>query len=315
MAEECFPAKMRREYAGRRQMLKGDMLKKDGIRRAVIPAAGMGTRFLPITRAQPKEMLPVVDKPVIQYVVEEAISSGIEDILIITGRGKRAIEDHFDISCELERKLKKSDLTLLDQDRQISNMADIHYIRQKEQKGLGDAILHAERHCNDEPFVVLLGDTITVPCNGAKTCTSQMIDVFHKYQKTVVAVEQVPQNKVKDYGIIDGTLLEDGVYEIKDIVEKPSPKEAPSDLGAIGRYILTPDIFDILRNVKPGHGGEIQLTDALRCLNGSIGLVACCKRYDIGDKLGWMKSSIEMTLAREEFADDLRVFMRTLLRD
>ena len=315
MAEECFPAKMRREYAGRRQMLKGDMLKKDGIRRAVIPAAGMGTRFLPITRAQPKEMLPVVDKPVIQYVVEEAISSGIEDILIITGRGKRAIEDHFDISCELERKLKKSDLTLLDQDRQISNMADIHYIRQKEQKGLGDAILHAERHCNDEPFVVLLGDTITVPCNGAKTCTSQMIDVFHKYQKTVVAVEQVPQNKVKDYGIIDGTLLEDGVYEIRDIVEKPSPKEAPSDLGAIGRYILTPDIFDILRNVKPGHGGEIQLTDALRCLNGSIGLVACCKRYDIGDKLGWMKSSIEMTLAREEFADDLRAFMKTLLQD
>ncbi len=316
MAEECSLARMQKEYAGKHKMLKDDMLKKFGIRKAVIPAAGMGTRFLPITRAQPKEMLPVVDKPVIQYVVEEAISSGIEDILIITGRGKRAIEDHFDLSCELERKLKKkSDSTLFDLERQISNMADIHYIRQKEQKGLGDAILHAERHCDDEPFVVLLGDTITVPCNGAKTCTSQMIDVFHKYQKTIVAVEQVPENKVKDYGIIDGTLLEDGVYKIRDIVEKPSPKEAPSNLGAIGRYILTPDIFDILRNVKPGHGGEIQLTDALRCLNGSIGLVACCKRYDIGDKLGWMKSSIEMTLAREEFADEIKAFMRTLLRD
>ena len=280
----------------------------------MIPAAGMGTRFLPITRAQPKEMLPVVDKPVIQYVVEEAISSGIDDILIITGRGKRAIEDHFDLSCELERTLKqKKDPTFFDQDRQISNMADIHYIRQKEQKGLGDAILHAARHCDDEPFAVLLGDTITVPCDDAKTCTSQMIDAFNKYHRTVVAVERILQNKVKDYGIIDGVSLGDGVYEIKDIVEKPSPKNAPSDLGAIGRYILTPEIFDILREIKPGHGGEIQLTDALRHLNGSIGLVTCCKRYDIGDKLGWMKSSIEMTLAREEFADDLRAFMKALL--
>ena len=274
----------------------------------------MGTRFLPITRAQPKEMLPVVDKPVIQYVVEEAISSGIDDILIITGRGKRAIEDHFDLSCELERTLKqKKDPTFFDQDRQISNMADIHYIRQKEQKGLGDAILHAARHCDDEPFAVLLGDTITVPCDDAKTCTSQMIDAFNKYHRTVVAVERVLQNKVKDYGIIDGVSLGDGVYEIKDIVEKPSPKNAPSDLGAIGRYILTPEIFDILRDIEPGHGGEIQLTDALRHLDGSIGLVTCCKRYDIGDKLGWMKSSIEMALAREEFADDLRAFMRDLL--
>ena len=224
----------------------------------------MGTRFLPITRAQPKEMLPVVDKPVIQYVVEEAISSGIEDILIITGRGKRAIEDHFDLSCELERKLKqKRDPTLFDQDKQISNMVDIHYIRQKEQKGLGDAILHAARHCDDEPFAVLLGDTITVPCNGAKTCTSQMIDAFNKYHRTVVAVERVPQNKIKDYGIIDGVPLEDGVYEIKDIVEKPSPENAPSDLGAIGRYILTPDIFDLLREIEPGHGRR---DTANRCL-------------------------------------------------
>jgi len=165
---------------------------RNSIRKAVIPAAGLGIRFLPITRAQPKEMLPVVDKPVIQYVVEEAISSGIEDILIITGRNKRAIEDHFDLSCELERKLKqKNNSSLFDQDKQISNMADIHYIRQKRQDGLGDAILHAARHCDEEPFAVLLGDTITVPCEGAKTCTSQMIEAFKKYQRAVVAVERV----------------------------------------------------------------------------------------------------------------------------
>ncbi|VVB71645.1 UTP--glucose-1-phosphate uridylyltransferase AglF [uncultured archaeon] len=194
-------------------------------------------------------------------------------------------------------------------------MADIHYIRQKEQKGLGDAILHAARHCDEEPFAVLLGDTITVPCGEAKTCTGQMIDAFDKYQKTVVALEHVPQNKVKDYGIVDGVPLEDGVYEIADLIEKPSLQNAPSDLGAIGRYILTPDIFDILHNIEPGHGGELQLTDALRLLDGSIGLVTSCKRYDIGDKLGWMKSSIEMTMAREEFADELREFMRALLRD
>ena len=288
-------------------------MQKSFVRKAVIPAAGMGTRFLPITRAQPKEMLPVVDKPVIQYVVEEAVSSGIDDILIITGRGKRAIEDHFDLSCDLDRKLKeKKNSELFDQNQYISNMADIHYIRQKEQNGLGDAILHAERHCDNEPFVVLLGDTITVPRNGAKTCTSQMVDVFNRYQKTIVAIEEVPLNKVKDYGIIDGTLLEDGVYEIRDIVEKPSSKEAPSNLGAIGRYVLTPDIFDVLRNIGPGHGGEIQLTDALKRIRG-IGLITSCRRYDIGDKLGWMKSSIEMTLGREEYASELMLFMKGLL--
>jgi UTP--glucose-1-phosphate uridylyltransferase len=305
-----------REYAGDKRSLRDVAMRNSGIRKAVIPAAGMGTRFLPITRAQPKEMLPVVDKPVIQYVVEEAISSGIEDILIITGRGKRAIEDHFDTSCELNRKLKqKRDSRLLDEDKSISNLVDIHYIRQKEQSGLGDAILHAARHCDDEPFVVLLGDTITVPCGGSKTCTSQMIEAFNKYQRTIIAVEHVPQNKVKDYGIIDGVPLEEGVYEIQDIIEKPTAEKAPSDLGAIGRYILTPEIFDILRNVEPGHAGEIQLTDALRRLNGSIGLVTSCKRYDIGDKLGWMKSSIEMSLAREDFANDLRAFMKDLLKD
>ena len=291
-------------------------MKHQSIRKAVIPAAGMGTRFLPITRAQPKEMLPVVDKPVIQYVVEEAIASGIEDILIITGRGKRAIEDHFDCSCDLERALiKRNDTKLFDQDKTISNLADIHYIRQKEQRGLGDAVLHAERHCDGEPFAVLLGDTITVPSEGAKSCTGQMMDAFERYQRTIIAVERVPKNKVKDYGIISGMAIEDGVYEIMDIVEKPSAEKAPSDLGAIGRYILMPEIFDVLREVQPGYGNELQLTDALRRFSGSIGLVTRCQRYDIGDKLGWMKSSIELAIAREEFADELKAFMKDLLRE
>ena len=291
-------------------------MKHQSIRKAVIPAAGMGTRFLPITRAQPKEMLPVVDKPVIQYVVEEAIASGIEDILIITGRGKRAIEDHFDCSCDLERALiKRNDTKLFDQDKTISNLADIHYIRQKEQRGLGDAVLHAERHCDGEPFAVLLGDTITVPSEGAKSCTGQMMDAFERYQRTIIAVERVPKNKIKDYGIISGMAIEDGVYEIMDIVEKPSAEKAPSDLGAIGRYILMPEIFDVLREVQPGYGNELQLTDALRRFSGSIGLVTRCQRYDIGDKLGWMKSSIELAIAREEFADELKAFMRDLLRE
>lgn len=291
-------------------------MKHQSIRKAVIPAAGMGTRFLPITRAQPKEMLPVVDKPVIQYVVEEAIASGIEDILIITGRGKRAIEDHFDCSCDLERALiKRNDTKLFDQDKTISNLADIHYIRQKEQRGLGDAVLHAERHCDGEPFAVLLGDTITVPSEGAKSCTGQMMDAFERYQRTIIAVERVPKNKVKDYGIISGMAIEDGVYEIMDIVEKPSAEKAPSDLGAIGRYILMPEIFDVLRETQPGYGNELQLTDALRRFSGSIGLVTRCQRYDIGDKLGWMKSSIELAIAREEFADELKAFMRDLLRE
>lgn len=287
---------------------------KTRVRKAVIPAAGLGTRFLPITRAQPKEMLPVVDKPVIQYVVEEAVMSGIEDILIITGKGKRAIEDHFDISCELERTLgRKKDETLIKQDKNLSNMANIHYIRQKEQKGLGDAILHAEKHCSDEPFVVLLGDTITVPHCGNKTCACQMIEAFHRFQKTIIAVEAVPSEKIKDYGIIDGELLEECVYRIKDIVEKPLLEMAPSNMGVMGRYLLTPDVFDLLRETKPGYGNEIQLTDALRRMNGSIGLVTKCKRYDIGDKLGWMKSSIELALARDEFSSDLKEFIRTLI--
>jgi UTP--glucose-1-phosphate uridylyltransferase len=284
------------------------------VKKAVIPAAGFGTRFLPITKAQPKEMLPVVDKPVIQYVVEEAVLSGIEDILIITGRNKRAIEDHFDRCFELESKFEhNTENTYYESLTTLSELPDIHYIRQKEQRGLGDAVLHAERHCDGDPFAVLLGDTICISPRREPPCTRQMMDAFTRYRKPIIAVEPVPQEKIRDYGIIDASEIEKGVYAIRDIVEKPSPETAPSNLGAIGRYILTPEIFSFLRDAKPGYGCEIQLTDALRRFHEPLGLVTNCRRYDIGDKLGWMKSSIELTLDREEFATDMRKFLNELL--
>jgi len=297
--------------AGKRDRMNGENV----VRKAVIPAAGLGTRFLPITKAQPKEMLPVVDKPVIQYVVEEAIGSGIDDILIITGRNKRAIEDHFDRSFELEAKIgsqKKSPFS--DSLKSLADFPDIHFIRQREQKGLGDAVLLAERHCGTEPFAVLLGDTICISPEGSPPCTGQMLDVYTRCRRSVIAVEPVPEDKIRDYGIINGRRIDEDLYEIDDIVEKPDPADAPSDLGAIGRYVLTPEIFPLLRAIPPGHGGEIQLTDALRRLEKPLGLVTNCRRYDIGDKLGWMKSSIELTLGREEFARELRPFMTRLLR-
>jgi UTP--glucose-1-phosphate uridylyltransferase len=291
------------------------MTKKQSVRKVVIPAAGLGTRFLPITKAQPKEMLPVVDKPVIQYVVEEAILSGIEDILIITGRNKRAIEDHFDRCFELESKFTGHENNPFKESLQsLADFPDIHFIRQREQRGLGNAVLHAERHCDNEPFAVLLGDTICISPKNAGPCTRQMIDAYDRYHRPIIAVEPVPENKIKDYGIIDGTEIEKGVYEINDIVEKPAPEKAPSNLGAIGRYILTPEIFPLLHEIPSGYGGEIQLTDALRKLDRPLGLVTNCRRYDIGDKLGWMKSSIELTLEREEFAKDLRPFLSGLLK-
>jgi UTP--glucose-1-phosphate uridylyltransferase len=284
------------------------------VKKAVIPAAGFGTRFLPMTKAQPKEMLPVVDKPVIQYVVEEAVLSGIEDILIITGRNKRAIEDHFDRSFELESKFENNiENPYFKSLAALSELPDIHYVRQKEQRGLGDAVLHAERHCDGDPFAVLLGDTICISPPGERPCTQQMTDAFTRYQKPIIAVEPVPQEKIQDYGIIDACEIEQGVYTILDIVEKPLPQNAPSNLGAIGRYILTPEIFSLLRDVKPGYGGEIQLTDALRGFHELLGLVTNCRRYDIGDKFGWMKSSIELTLDREEFAIDMKKFLHELL--
>lgn len=291
------------------------MKSNQKVRKVVIPAAGFGTRFLPITKAQPKEMLPVVDKPVIQYVVEEAIQSGIEDILIITGRNKRAIEDHFDRCFELEAKFnnhKKDEFS--EALESLSEFPDIHFIRQREQRGLGDAVLHAEKHCDNEPFAVLLGDTICISPAHEKPCTWQMMDAYERYHHAIIAVEPVSENKIKDYGIIDGREIEKNVYEIHDIVEKPAPENAPSNLGAIGRYILTPDIFPLLHEATPGVGGEIQLTDALRRLDKPLGLVTNCRRYDIGDKLGWMKSSLELTLEREEFAGELRPFLSKLLK-
>jgi len=291
------------------------MTRKQSVRKVVIPAAGLGTRFLPITKAQPKEMLPVVDKPVIQYVVEEAILSGIEDILIITGRNKRAIEDHFDRCFELEAKFTSHENNPFKESLQsLSDFPDIHFIRQREQKGLGNAVLHAERHCDNEPFAVLLGDTICISPKNIEPCTRQMMNAYDRHHRPIIAVEPVPEYKIKDYGIIDGKEIEKGVYEINDIIEKPAPENAPSNLGAIGRYILTPEIFPLLHDVPSGYGGEIQLTDALRKLEGSVGLVTDCRRYDIGDKLGWMKSSIELTLEREEFAKDLRPFLSQLLK-
>ena len=290
--------------------------KPSAVRKAVIPAAGLGTRFLPATKAQPKEMLPVVDKPVIQYVVEEAVASGIEDILIVTGRGKRAIEDHFDTSFELESRLAhKKELAILHQVQDLSQRTHIHYIRQTHPRGLGDAVLLAEKHCEGEPFAVLLGDTITIPNRGQKECTGQMIRAYERFQKSVIVVEEVSREKIKDYGIIDGRQVEESVYAIRDIIEKPSVDQAPSNLGAIGRYILTPDIFDILKQVEPGYNDEIQLTDALRQLEEPIGLVTQCRRYDIGDKIGLLKTIIELSLEREEFREELTGFIWQLLGD
>jgi len=281
------------------------------VRKVVIPAAGLGTRFLPITKAQPKEMLPVVDKPVIQYVVEEAVASGIDDIIIITGRNKRAIEDHFDRCIELESKFptnSNSEATNAFVD--LTDIPNIHYIRQRQPRGLGDAILLTEKHCNDEPFVVLLGDTITIAPDNEKTCTSQMIDAYQKYGQSVIAVEPVPDIKIPDYGIIDGEQLEERLYQIKNIVEKPAIDDAPSNLGAIGCYLFTSEIYEQLKVTTPGKGGEIQLTDAIKKLSRSLGMVTNCRRYDIGDKIGWMKAFFELALAREEFHDDLMCILQ-----
>ncbi len=234
--------------------------------KAVIPAAGLGTRFLPVTKAQPKEMLPVYDKPTIQYVVEEAVASGIDDILIITGKGKRSIEDHFDKSFELEYSLKKNGKhKLLEDIEKISELADIYYVRQKEQKGLGDAIYCAKKHVDgEEAFAVLLGDTITT---SDIPCTRKLIDIYEEYGSSVIAVEEVPREKVEMYGVIKPKPIKDDLYIVEDLVEKPSQEEAPSNFAIIGRYILESEIFDHIENTPPGVGGEIQLTDAMRFLD------------------------------------------------
>ena len=279
--------------------------------KAVIPAAGFGTRFLPATKAQPKEMLPVYDKPTIQYVVEEAVKSGIDDILIITGRNKRSIEDHFDKSMELENTLKNADkhesLQLV---RDITDLADICYVRQKEQKGLGDAINCAKKHVGGEAFAVLLGDSIT---KGKTPCTKQLIDIHKKYNKSAISLEEVPQEKVSRYGIIDGVKVEENVFDIKKLVEKPSVENAPSNLAIMGRYVLTPDIFDKLDETEPGVGGEIQLTDALQKLDSIYGVTFEGKTYDIGNRMEWLKTSIEFAMDDEDSKRELKEFISNFI--
>jgi UTP--glucose-1-phosphate uridylyltransferase len=280
--------------------------------KAVIPAAGLGTRFLPATKAQPKEMLPVFNKPTIQYVVEEAVSSGIDDILIITGKGKRTIEDHFDRSFELELSLRNSGkIEALKEIEAISDMADIYYVRQKKQKGLGDAISTAKNHIDGEPFAVLLGDTIA---QSNVPCTKQLMDIFYKYEATTIAVEKVPEEKIERYGIIKGSCISDSVYKIEDMVEKPSISQAPSNLAITGRYILVPEIFDHIKEVEPGVGGEIQLTDAMKSLDESYGYVFEGKIYDIGNTFEWLKSSIEIALTDDNVKYDLRQYLMELLK-
>ncbi|MGQ9588604.1 MAG: UTP--glucose-1-phosphate uridylyltransferase GalU [Thermoplasmata archaeon] len=283
--------------------------------KVVIPAAGLGIRFLPATKAQPKEMLPVVDKPAIQYVVEEAVASGMTDIIIITGRGKRAIEDHFDKSYELEHKLREAgNSEALSEVQRIASMADIFYIRQKEQLGLGHAILCAKKHIGNEPFAVMLGDDIVV---NERPCIGQLAEVFEGMGSSVVGVEQVPRSKIHRYGVIKGKRVRDEIYKVEDLVEKPSPEETPSDLAIIGRYVFRPDIFSFLEKIGPGKGGEYQLTDAMRLLcrkSGLYGLRFKGRRFDIGSKADWVRATIALSMDREDLARELRPHMEQLHR-
>ncbi|MGG7178125.1 UTP--glucose-1-phosphate uridylyltransferase GalU [Clostridium paraputrificum] len=282
------------------------------VKKAIIPAAGLGTRFLPATKAQPKEMLPIVDKPTIQYIIEEAIASGIEEILIITGRNKKCIEDHFDKSVELELELEKAGKSeLLELVRDISDMVDIHFIRQKEPKGLGHAINCARTFVGNEPFAVLLGDDVV---DSEVPCLKQLIDCYSEYKTSILGVQTVEETQVNKYGIVDGIHIEDRVYKVKDLVEKPSVDEAPSNVAILGRYIITPKIFEILEKTKPGKGGEIQLTDALKELIAQEAMYAYNfqgRRYDVGDKLGFLQATIEFALKKEELRDEFIDYLNT----
>lgn len=278
--------------------------------KAVIPAAGFGTRFLPATKSQPKEMLPVYDKPIIQYVIEEAVASGIDDILIITGRNKRSIEDHFDKSYELEQTLQKSGKDrVLKEVRKITDLVDVCYVRQREQNGLGDAILCAERHIGDEPFAVLLGDTIT---KSKIPCTKQLIDVFNKYKKSSVSLKTISNDKLNKYGIIGGNQVEPNIYKINQLVEKPKIDEAPSNLAMVGRYILAPDVFDRIRETEPSVDGEVQLTDALSKLDEIYGVLFEGKTYNVATRFDWLRSSIEFGL-EDSTKDELIQYMKTFI--
>ncbi len=287
------------------------------VRKAVIPAAGYGTRFLPATKATPKEMLPIVDKPTIQYIVEEALESGIEDILIISGHAKRAIEDHFDSSPALEIELeKKHKLELLEIVRETADI-NIHYIRQKSMKGLGDAILYAKSFMGDEPFAVLLGDDVVY--NPQKPALKQLIDVYERYGGTVLGCQKVSMDRVSSYGIVDGIEVSSSkLLKVNSMIEKPKREEAPSNMAVLGRYVISPAIFEILEKTPAGRGGEIQLTDAL-CTLASIEPVYAYDfegiRYDVGDKLGFLKATVEYGLRRNDLGNDFREYLRGLLND
>ena len=285
------------------------------IRKAIIPAAGLGTRFLPATKAQPKEMLPIVDKPTLQYIIEEAIESGIEEILIITGRNKKSIEDHFDRSVELELELEhKGKVEMLEMVKSISNMVDIHFIRQKEPKGLGHAIYCAKSFVGNEPFAVMLGDDIVY--NEGKPCLRQLMDCYDEYKTSVLGVQTVLDGDVDKYGIVDGLKIEGNVTKVKGLVEKPSVDEAPSNMAILGRYIITPSIFEILERTKPGKGGEIQLTDALLKLMSEEAIYAYNFegiRYDVGDKLGFLEATVEYALRKPELKDAFIEYLKSIL--
>ena len=282
------------------------------VKKAVIPAAGLGTRFLPATKAQPKEMLPIVDKPTLQYIIEEAVASGVEEILIITGRNKKSIEDHFDKSVELELELENKGKTdLLEIVRGISNMVNIHYIRQKEPKGLGDAIYCARYFIGDEPFAIMLGDDMVDNGQGPP-CLKQLIDAYETHNASILGVQEVDKENTDKYGIIDGQKLSDNIYKVKALVEKPDSDQAPSNVAILGRYIITPQIFDILGQIPPGKNGEIQLTDALEILKDKEDMYAYVfegRRYDLGDKLGFLQATVDAALKKPELRDE---FLRYL---
>jgi UTP--glucose-1-phosphate uridylyltransferase len=285
------------------------------IRKAVFPAAGLGTRFLPATKAQPKEMLPLVDKPIIQYVIEEAVAAGLQQIIIVTGRGKNAIEDHFDRSYELEKLLEgRGKTNLLEQVRAVSNMVTVAYVRQGEALGLGHAVLMARELVGDEPFAVMLGDDII---DSDVPCMKQMVEVFHRYEGPVIAVQQVPRSEISAYGVIDALPEKDDdrVYRVRDLVEKPPASQAPSDLAIIGRYILTPDIFDALVQTHHDEGGEIQLTNGIRKLREQRPIWAYRfegVRHDAGNKLGFLKATVEFALKRPDLGGPFRDYLKGL---
>nr|WP_040466754.1 UTP--glucose-1-phosphate uridylyltransferase GalU [Eremococcus coleocola] len=288
------------------------------VKKAIIPAAGYGTRFLPATKAMPKEMLPIIDKPTIQYIVEEAVEAGIEDIIIITGKSKRAIEDHFDRNIELENDLEsKGKLEMLESVQHASNLANIYFIRQKQMKGLGDAIYTARTFIGDEPFAVLLGDDIVVHEEGDLPAIQQLIEEYEQTGSSVIGVQTVPEDQTHRYGVIDPISKDGRLYEVANFVEKPAPGTAPSNQAIMGRYVLTPQIFDYLAKKKVGAGGEIQLTDAIQMLNQVQDVYAydfVGKRYDVGEKLGFIKTTIDFALERE-FADEIIQYMEEKLRD